>query len=108
MALRLNLKPPLKKRRTLAGMEVPGPIPSITRSEEFWLEDGTIVLQAETTQFLVHKSVLSRHSVVFSDMFSISKSEDTHDEPFIEGKPLVQIFDTAEDIGHLLRLLYDR
>lgn len=104
MALRLNLKPPLKKRRTSAGMEAPDPTPSITRSQEFWLEDGTIVLQAETTQFLVHKSVLSRHSVVFSDMFSISKSEDTH-EPFIEGKPLVQIFDTAEDIDHLL---YDR
>lgn len=40
-------------------------------------------------------------------MFLLSQLEDTHDELSIEGKPLVQIFDTAEDIDHLLHLLYD-
>ncbi|KIM45345.1 hypothetical protein M413DRAFT_442019 [Hebeloma cylindrosporum] len=104
-------KPPNKRRRTSAEDDAPESnlqTSNVTRSEDFWFEDGTIVLQAENTQFLVHKSVLSRHSVVFSDMFSILQPENMDDEPSVEGKPLVRVFDTAEDIDQLLRALYDR
>jgi hypothetical protein len=70
-----------------------------------WYHDGSIVLQAETTQFCVHASVLSQHSVVFRDMLSVPASAATSDA--VDGKPLVHVSDRASEIKHLLLALYD-
>ncbi|TFK22943.1 hypothetical protein FA15DRAFT_747138 [Coprinopsis marcescibilis] len=45
--------------------------PSTKRCESVWYEDGNIILQAEKTQFRVHKSILAAHSEVLRDMFSL-------------------------------------
>jgi len=70
-----------------------------------WLDDGSVVIQAELTQFRVHRTVLSRHSQVFRNMFSVPQPvyEDN-----IEGCPIVHLSDSAQDVSHLLSALYDQ
>ncbi|TCD63692.1 hypothetical protein EIP91_005097 [Steccherinum ochraceum] len=74
------------------------------RSENFWLRDGNVILVAEKTAFRVHQSVLERKSVVFQDMFGVPQPEEAET---LEECPLVHVSDTAEDITHMLSVLYD-
>ncbi|KAF7297709.1 BTB domain-containing protein [Mycena kentingensis (nom. inval.)] len=72
----------------------------IVRSADHWLEDGSIVLQVESTQFRVTKSTLAKYSTVFQDMLSLPLPPD---EPLVEGCPLVIISgDSPSDWKHLL------
>ncbi|KAF7297730.1 BTB domain-containing protein [Mycena kentingensis (nom. inval.)] len=75
----------------------------ITRSLEYWFDDGSIVLQVESTQFRVAKSMLARHSVVFKDMLSLPLPPD---EPLVEGCPVVVLHDSSADWAHLLGAMY--
>ncbi|KAF7323582.1 BTB domain-containing protein [Mycena kentingensis (nom. inval.)] len=76
----------------------------ITRSPDHWLEDGSIVLQVESTQFRVAKSTLAKHSTVFSDMFSLPLPPE---EPHVEGCPVVVLSgDSAGDWTHLLNAMH--
>ncbi len=83
-----------------------------------WLADGNIVLAATSSSdihlsilFRVHKSILSRQSQFFSDMFAFPENSlyhtgDEHD--ILEGLPLVRMHgDSVEDIEALLKYLYD-
>lgn len=70
-----------------------------TRSD-IWFEDGNVVLQAENTQFRVHRGVLTKSSEVFRDMFAIPQPA-TVDEC-----PLVHLADTAEQVQWVLKALY--
>ncbi|KAF7297711.1 BTB domain-containing protein [Mycena kentingensis (nom. inval.)] len=80
------------------------PAPEVTRSPDYWLEDGSIVLQVETTQFRVAKTTLAKHSVVFRDMLSFPLPAD---EPLLEGCPIVVLSgDSAVDWKHLLDAMH--
>ena len=89
----------------------------LRRHESLWFEDGSIVLRAENTLFCVHMSLLVRHSEFFKDMFTIPQPEvETGDSIVIDGGPLrdgshripvVTLFDSEEDVGNLLKSLYD-
>lgn len=81
-----------------------GPDEATTTRSEIWFTDGNIILEAETTQFRVHRGVLAKHSSVFKDMFDVPQPPG---EPEIEGCPIVHLSDTAQDVGHLLNRLYD-
>lgn len=70
------------------------------------MEDGSIVLQAERTQFKVHRSVLARVSTVFSDVLSIPQP--LEDKESIDGCPLLHLQDAAQDVHHMLSILYDQ
>lgn len=76
-----------------------------SESSQFWLSDGNVIIQAESTQFRVHKSVLSMHSTVFCDMFMIPQP---HGQLEVEGCPIVHLSDTAGDVDCLLRAFYGR
>ena len=76
--------------------------PSITRSE-LWLADGNLVIQAESTQFRVHRSFLSMHSNILKDCFGIPQPEE---QETVEGCPVVHMSDSATDIECVLSLLY--
>ncbi|CAA7261832.1 unnamed protein product [Cyclocybe aegerita] len=78
----------------------------ITRSTNFWLDDGNIILQAENTQFRVHKSMLARQSSIFKDMFSIPQPSEPLD-PVVEGCPVVTLSDKASDVDCILSIFYD-
>nr|VWP00669.1 Uncharacterized protein [Ganoderma boninense] len=43
----------------------------IKRDSDVWFEDGNIVVVAQSTAFRFHKSVVSLHSSLFRDLFSI-------------------------------------
>lgn len=79
---------------------------------DLWFSDGSVVLQAESTLFCVHKSQLARRSVVFSDMFTlpqpvVSTSHATFADESYESCPVVRLHDSAEDVANLLLALYD-
>jgi hypothetical protein len=86
--------------------------PSFTKHADLWFCDGSVILQAELILFRVHKSQLSRRSIVFSDMFALAQPPvmTTHatlaDETY-EGCPVVKLYDSAEDVENLLLALYD-
>ncbi|KAF8216778.1 hypothetical protein K438DRAFT_1797818 [Mycena galopus ATCC 62051] len=75
----------------------------ITRSTT-WKTDGSVVLQAESTQFRVHWSVLSENSSFFRDMQGLPQPPD---QPTVEGCPIVELSDDdPEDVEHVLKVLY--
>ncbi|KII87430.1 hypothetical protein PLICRDRAFT_112998 [Plicaturopsis crispa FD-325 SS-3] len=73
------------------------------RSSDFWYHDGSVILEAESTQFRVHIGVLAEQSPVFKDMLQLS-------EPVTEGSvdacPVVHLSDSAMDLNHFLRAVY--
>ncbi|KAF7297736.1 BTB domain-containing protein [Mycena kentingensis (nom. inval.)] len=78
---------------------------SITRSPDYWFEDGSIVLQVESTQFRVAKTMLAMHSSVFKDMLSLPPT----DESLVEGCPVVVLSgDSSTDWTHLLGAMYTK
>ncbi|KAF7297680.1 BTB domain-containing protein [Mycena kentingensis (nom. inval.)] len=93
--------PPTKRRREDENAEEP-----ITGSSDYWFDDGNIILQAESTQFRVAKSMLTKHSSVFRDMFTVPTPAG---EPIVEGCHVVFLpGDTAKDWTHLLSVMYSR
>ncbi|OJT09465.1 hypothetical protein TRAPUB_14068 [Trametes pubescens] len=80
---------------------------TITRDTEFWFEDGTIILVAKNVQFRVFKGILSDHSPVFRDMFSLPQPASAS---ILQGAtdafdacPVVHLSDSPEDLRHVLR-----
>ncbi|KAL1938264.1 hypothetical protein VTO73DRAFT_11715 [Trametes versicolor] len=84
-----------------------GPTP-IKRDDDFWFEDGNIVLIARNIEFRVYKGILAKHSPVFHDMFSLPSP--VAPETFwdtagtIETCPVVHLSDSPEDFRHVLRV----
>jgi len=106
----VELSPP-----EIVATSIPSPppeLPGLTKHADLWFCDGSVILQAESTLFRVHKSQLSRRSFVFSDMFALAQPPviTTHatlaDETY-EGCPVVKLYDSAEDVANLLLALYD-
>ncbi|KAJ6593488.1 hypothetical protein B0H19DRAFT_919873 [Mycena capillaripes] len=85
--------PPAKRPRTED---------AITRSD-IWYNDGSVILQAENTQFRVHWSVLALHSSFFREMQGLPQPAD---QPSIDGCPIVELQDAIVDVEHLLKVLY--
>ncbi len=72
------------------------------RHEEFWLDDGSIVLVARrTTAFRIYRVLLAAQSTIFADMFA-SSSPST--DEMIEGCPVVHLSDAPSDVAHFLRV----
>ncbi|KAK7021229.1 BTB domain-containing protein [Favolaschia claudopus] len=82
------------------------PKSQLQRSTEYWFDDGNIILQVESTQFRLIKSVLSMHSNVFRDMFTLPLP---NDEPTVEGSPVVVLSgDTSRDWKLFLGAMYPK
>ncbi|KDR68189.1 hypothetical protein GALMADRAFT_146439 [Galerina marginata CBS 339.88] len=90
----------IRKRTTETG---PANQDNVVRSL-IWFEDGSIIIQATSTQFRVHKSVLSRNSRFFRDLFTVPQPKN---EPTIEGCAIVHVADDPDDWQHVLEILYD-
>ncbi|KAF7297684.1 BTB domain-containing protein [Mycena kentingensis (nom. inval.)] len=78
----------------------------VKRSPEYWFDDGNIILQVESTQFRVMKSVLAMHSAVFADMFKIPTPVN---ETLVDGCPVVVLVgDTAQDWLYLFSEIFPK
>ena len=84
--------------------------------DEFWFEDGNIVLATDVHLYCVHRGVLAKNSTVFKDMLELPNVGNTSDlEAGIvengdswEGRPLVRMVgDSDEDVYHILMAVYD-
>ncbi|KAJ6504145.1 hypothetical protein C8R47DRAFT_1038420 [Mycena vitilis] len=76
---------------------------AVTRSD-IWQDDGNVVLQAESTQFRVHWSVLSKNSSFFHGLRNLPQPPD---QPTVEGCPVVTLHDSVLDVKYLLEALYN-
>ena len=100
---------------TIMGNTIDGPSPvpadvdgSIKQDSDIWFEDGNVVVIAQTTAFRFHKSVVSLHSSVFRDIFSIPQPSlvgEEADQGF-DGCPVVHVSDTSYDFRELIRAIY--
>lgn len=79
------------------------PLP-IQRDEEFWYDDGTIILVAGGIEFRVYKGILAEHSTVFRDMFSFPQPPEAHPASGDPPCPVVHVSDSPEDLRHVLRV----
>ncbi|KZP23500.1 hypothetical protein FIBSPDRAFT_952021 [Athelia psychrophila] len=80
----------------------------VNRSD-IWFHDGNIVLQAERTQFKIHGGILAQSSTVFNDMLSIPQPLGPAPAyGMVEGCPVVQLSDSAEDVTFVLKALSQR
>jgi hypothetical protein len=75
------------------------------RSSELWYADGTVILDNGSVQFRVYRGILAANSSVFNDMFSIPQPSGGDD--LIEGCEVVQLHDSAVDLGHFLRAIHE-
>ena len=73
------------------------------KDEEFWYEDGTIILIAREIEFRVYKGLLAERSPVFKDMFSIPQPEDSE---MYDGCPEMVLYDAPEAVETLLEHMY--
>ncbi|EDR01820.1 uncharacterized protein LACBIDRAFT_310551 [Laccaria bicolor S238N-H82] len=74
---------------------------SVIVRSTIWYDDGSVVLQAECTQFRVHRTLLCQNSTIFTDMFSIPQP--SPEESPMEGCALVRLPDSAEEVETVLR-----
>jgi hypothetical protein len=72
---------------------------------DLWFEDGTLVLKAGKSLFKIYRGLLSRRSVVFSDMFSFPPPPEGNE--MLEGCPVVETYDSAQDMKYFLKAVFD-
>ena len=88
-------------------------VPKVIKHSDLWFLDGNIILQTtspsedEIHLFRCHKSVLSKHSVVFADMFELGGYVCVRRSEEYEGVPVISIPDASADVDALLNMLYD-
>ncbi|KAJ7251578.1 hypothetical protein C8J57DRAFT_1474444 [Mycena rebaudengoi] len=82
----------------------PGLPRELSRIEELWFKDGTLVLAAENSLFRVYAGLLAKRSPVFHDMLQIPQPEDTE---IIDGCPVVRLADDERDLRYFLNALFD-
>jgi hypothetical protein len=76
----------------------------VKRSPDVWFDDGTIILEAESTQFKVFKGILAANSTVFNDMLVVGSNTDNNE--MVENCPVVHVYDTALDLKHFLKAIH--
>ena len=79
---------------------------NLQHDDEFWLEDGSVVLIAGDVAFRVYRGLLASQSKVFADMFeSASATQCARDNEMEEGCPIVCLSDSPLDVRYFLRVL---
>ena len=85
---------------------------SVKQDEEFWFDDGTVILVARDIEFRVYRGVLAGLSSVFKDLFA---EHHAFREVCmnIQGVPtfpcpVVHVSDSPEDLRHLLRACFPK
>ncbi|KAI1795393.1 hypothetical protein LXA43DRAFT_40087 [Ganoderma leucocontextum] len=79
--------------------------------EEFWFEDGTVILVARDVEFRVYKGVLAGLSSVFKALFADrghAMRNIRMDEEQALLCPVVHVSESPEDLRHLLRACFSK
>ena len=96
--------PPAKRARTSSSSQVPSsqPTTSLERDEEFWLEDGSIVLVCKNVGFRVYRVLLASQSTVFADMLAAARSDPSR---LVDGCLVLEVSDTPVELAHFLNVI---
>lgn len=83
----------------------------IEHDEEFWFEDGTVILVSLDVEFRVYQGVLAVLSPVFKALFA-ERDHELRDVPLGGNQtfqcPVVRVTDSPEDLRHLLRSCFSK
>ena len=74
-----------------------------TRSQRVWFDDGNVVLQAENVHLRVHRSILSKHSVILASLLDGPQPDG---EVKVEGCPVLRLHDASRDVEDIILVLY--
>lgn len=85
-------------------MDAHSSLEGLKKHPELWWEDGNVILVTEKTGFKVHRSIVSRKSSVFNDMFAVSG---TSTQDTFEDIPIVHLSDNAEEFAYFLDAMYN-
>ena len=75
---------------------------TLKHDDEFWFDDGNLILVARGTGFKIYRGLLTAQSSVFADMFATSSVEDTEKHADC---PVVHLTESSDDLRDLLRVL---
>lgn len=67
-----------------------------------WVEDGNFIIIVQSIAFRFYAGLLSMHSAIFEDMFSIAQPD--HRETF-NGYPFIRLDDSAQDFSYFLQVI---
>ncbi|KAI0750321.1 hypothetical protein C8Q80DRAFT_684276 [Daedaleopsis nitida] len=86
-------------------------VAEIQRDSDVWFDDGNIVVVAHNTAFRCHKTVLSRHSVVFMDLFAVPQPASASTGSLgpvamLDDCPAVHVSGPSYDFRELLLAIY--
>ena len=99
---------PLKRTRLsddeddLPGSSLPHSLGDLKHHDEFWFEDGNLILVARGVGFRIYRGLLASQSSIFADMFAASSA---NAKELFDGCPVVHMSDSPSDLAHLLRVL---
>ncbi|KAF7350942.1 BTB domain-containing protein [Mycena sanguinolenta] len=79
------------------------PSPTTIVRSDIWYTDGTVVLQAQATQFRVYWGVLAQQSSFFRAMQALPQPPN---QPNVDGCPIIQLHDNVADVECLLKALF--
>ncbi|KAI0691716.1 hypothetical protein C8Q76DRAFT_685857 [Earliella scabrosa] len=96
---------PAKRMRVLDSSSASFILKGLKSDDEFWLDDGNVILVAGDTAFRVYRGLLESQSTVFQDMFASSSA--IPDESYRDC-PIVHLTDGIEDLRDFLRVLLPR
>ncbi|KAH9856211.1 hypothetical protein C2E23DRAFT_507552 [Lenzites betulinus] len=72
--------------------------------EQYWFEDGNVIIVAGAVQFRLYKGPLMRHSSLFANMFSAPQSSAPSVKPVQDQDvPIFYVAETPDDIRQFLR-----
>ena len=80
---------------------------SLKRDEEFWFEDGNLILVAGDVEFRVYQGPLIAHSPVIKDTLSLPQPAEDSGRYAPHGAsscPIVPLADSPEYLRHFLRV----
>lgn len=80
--------------------EVEAPV----RHPDICFDDGNVAILTGSYYFLVHQGLLSRHSVTLGKMLESFGDENVR---LLEGRSVLQLPDSAQDVARFLQALYD-
>jgi hypothetical protein len=74
--------------------------------ETLYFEDGNVILKCGWTLFCVHRTLLSKHSETFRELFAPPDAGEKPQE-FFRGCLLITVDDNPADMESLLNVIYD-
>ncbi|KAL6304719.1 hypothetical protein BKA93DRAFT_749633 [Sparassis latifolia] len=96
--------PSLQPNRKRVRVDEEDPEEALVNHPTLYFDDGNIIISSGSTLFCVHRSLLSKHSPVFKDLF---EPKEDKKQAFLRGCLHIHVEDDREEMEALLSIIYD-